>query len=51
MVSLAEPGEAKLEEYCWPDTLRAFPAQYTPKPGAVKTEATKDRLRKEAEDE
>jgi SAM-dependent methyltransferase len=22
----------KLEEYCWPDTTRAFPAQYTKKP-------------------
>jgi cyclopropane fatty-acyl-phospholipid synthase-like methyltransferase len=22
-------GEAKLEEYCWPDTLRSFPVQYT----------------------
>ncbi len=25
-------GEAKLEEYCWPDTLRSLPAQYTKKP-------------------
>jgi hypothetical protein len=25
-------GEAKLEEYCWPDTMRSFPAQYTKKP-------------------
>jgi SAM-dependent methyltransferase len=25
-------GETKLEEYCWPDTLRSFPAQYTKKP-------------------
>ena len=25
-------GEAKLEEYCWPDTLRSFPQQYTKKP-------------------
>jgi cyclopropane fatty-acyl-phospholipid synthase-like methyltransferase len=25
-------GEAKLEEYCWPDTLRSFPQQYTQKP-------------------
>jgi SAM-dependent methyltransferase len=25
-------GEAKLEEYCWPDTLRSFPPQYTKKP-------------------
>jgi hypothetical protein len=25
-------GEAKLEEYCWPDTLRAVPPQYTKKP-------------------
>ncbi|HKV41262.1 MAG TPA: methyltransferase domain-containing protein [Blastocatellia bacterium] len=24
--------EAKLEEYCWPDTMRSFPAQYTKKP-------------------
>jgi cyclopropane fatty-acyl-phospholipid synthase-like methyltransferase len=24
--------EAKLEEYCWPDTIRSFPAQYTKKP-------------------
>src|SRR5438067_2218678 len=23
---------AKLEAYCWPDTLRAFPPQYTKKP-------------------
>ena len=22
----------KLEDYCWPDTLRSFPAQYTKKP-------------------
>jgi hypothetical protein len=22
----------KLEEYCWPDTLRSFPSQYTKKP-------------------
>jgi SAM-dependent methyltransferase len=25
-------GEAKLEEYCWPDTVRSFPVQYTKKP-------------------
>ena len=25
-------GEAKLEEYCWPDTMRSFPAEYTKKP-------------------
>ena len=26
-------GDAKLEEYCWPDTLRSFPAEeYTKKP-------------------
>jgi SAM-dependent methyltransferase len=25
-------GQAKLEEYCWPDTLRSFPPQYTKKP-------------------
>ena len=25
-------GEAKLEEYCWPDTLRSIPQQYTKKP-------------------
>jgi SAM-dependent methyltransferase len=25
-------GEVKLEEYCWPDTLRTMPAQYTKKP-------------------
>ena len=25
-------GETKLEEYCWPDTLRSFPQQYTKKP-------------------
>ena len=25
-------SEAKLEEYCWPDTMRSFPAQYTQKP-------------------
>ena len=25
-------GEAKLEDYCWPDTLRSFPPQYTKKP-------------------
>ena len=24
--------DAKLEEYCWPDTMRSFPAQYTKKP-------------------
>ena len=24
--------ETKLEEYCWPDTLRSFPPQYTKKP-------------------
>ena len=22
-------GEAKLEEYCWPDTVRSFPVRYT----------------------
>jgi ubiquinone/menaquinone biosynthesis C-methylase UbiE len=25
-------GEARLEEYCWPDTLRSLPPQYTKKP-------------------
>lgn len=25
-------ADAKLEEYCWPDTLRSFPQQYTRKP-------------------
>jgi SAM-dependent methyltransferase len=25
-------GQVKLEEYCWPDTMRAFPPQYTKKP-------------------
>jgi SAM-dependent methyltransferase len=25
-------ADAKFEEYCWPDTLRSFPAQYTKKP-------------------
>ena len=25
-------GQAKLEEYCWPDTMRSFPPQYTKKP-------------------
>jgi SAM-dependent methyltransferase len=25
-------GEAKLEEYCWPDTVRSFPSEYTKKP-------------------
>jgi SAM-dependent methyltransferase len=25
-------GEVKLEEYCWPDTMRSFPPQYTKKP-------------------
>ena len=25
-------GEAKLEEYCWPDTLRSFPPQYPKQP-------------------
>jgi cyclopropane fatty-acyl-phospholipid synthase-like methyltransferase len=25
-------GGVKLEEYCWPDTLRSFPPQYTKKP-------------------
>jgi SAM-dependent methyltransferase len=25
-------ARAKLEEYCWPDTLRVFPAKYTKKP-------------------
>jgi SAM-dependent methyltransferase len=25
-------GEAKLEEYCWPDTMRSFPTEYTKKP-------------------
>ena len=24
--------EVKLEEYCWPDTLRSFPVQYTKRP-------------------
>lgn len=25
-------GDVKLEEYCWPDTMRSFPAQYTNAP-------------------
>lgn len=25
-------SDVKLEEYCWPDTTRSFPAQYTKKP-------------------
>lgn len=25
-------GEVKLEEYCWPDTMRSFPQQYAKKP-------------------
>lgn len=25
-------GEAKLEDYCWPDTMRSAPVQYTKKP-------------------
>ncbi|OKH55802.1 SAM-dependent methyltransferase [Calothrix sp. HK-06] len=25
-------GGAKLEEYCWPDTMRSFPPQYTKQP-------------------
>jgi cyclopropane fatty-acyl-phospholipid synthase-like methyltransferase len=25
-------GDAKLEEYCWPDTLRSFPIEYAQKP-------------------
>jgi cyclopropane fatty-acyl-phospholipid synthase-like methyltransferase len=25
-------GQVKLEEYCWPDTLRSLPPQYTKKP-------------------
>jgi SAM-dependent methyltransferase len=25
-------GEAKLEDYCWPDTMRSFPVEYTKKP-------------------
>jgi len=25
-------GDAKLEEYCWPDTMRSFPVEYTRKP-------------------
>jgi hypothetical protein len=25
-------GDAKLEDYCWPDTMRSFPVQYTKKP-------------------
>ena len=25
-------GEVKLEEYCWPDTMRSFPPQYTKQP-------------------
>ncbi len=25
-------GEAKLEEYCWPDTTRSFPLEYAKKP-------------------
>ena len=24
--------QVKLEEYCWPDTMRSFPPQYTKKP-------------------
>jgi hypothetical protein len=25
-------ADAKLEEYCWPDTMRSLPQQYTKKP-------------------
>jgi cyclopropane fatty-acyl-phospholipid synthase-like methyltransferase len=25
-------GQVKLEEYCWPDTMKSFPPQYTKKP-------------------
>jgi cyclopropane fatty-acyl-phospholipid synthase-like methyltransferase len=25
-------GEVKLEEYCWPDTMRSFPLEYTKQP-------------------
>lgn len=25
-------SDAKLEEYCWPDTLRSWPAEYEKKP-------------------
>jgi hypothetical protein len=25
-------GQAKLEEYCWPDTLRVSPDDYSPHP-------------------
>jgi SAM-dependent methyltransferase len=25
-------AEAKLEEYCWPDTMKSFPPEYEPKP-------------------
>jgi len=25
-------SDAKLEEYCWPDTMRSFPAEYSKKP-------------------
>jgi SAM-dependent methyltransferase len=25
-------GDAKLEDYCWPDTMKSFPPQYTKKP-------------------
>jgi SAM-dependent methyltransferase len=32
-------GQVKLEEYCWPDTLRSFPPQYTKKPSLRGQEA------------
>lgn len=25
-------GDVKLEEYCWPDTMRSAPSEYTKKP-------------------
>jgi SAM-dependent methyltransferase len=31
-------GQAKLEEYCWPDTMRSFPSRYTKKPLLRSTE-------------
>ena len=44
-------GEAKLEEYCWPDTLRSLPAAVheeavAPQPGVVTEVTTNDFARK-----
>ena len=30
--TLADLDDAKLEDYCWPDTLRSYPVQYERKP-------------------